>query len=178
MRGIQMLAWKMNKQFLENIALATEKRQMAAFIDGLRVKVLVCENIDWSEIKLLKIYPRSVKSEALLIVEIFENRLKLYSHRTSELTRAHKGKQITEKWIIDFINNNEEVARKITLAHSPAQPKAGTASREYSPLSQEEVQTKKSERNRVSCSCLGEVENCAHCFGQGYYVTNGFGKKI
>jgi hypothetical protein len=168
----------MNKDFLEKVSLVAEKNQMVAFLGDARVKTLIADDIDWSEIKLLKIYPRGVRSEALLIVEISEGILKLYSHRNPELTRKHRQREITEQWILDFINHNQSLACEVTARNSPAPLKSASELREYVPLSEETINAKRSERNRVSCSCLGEVENCAHCFGQGYYVTNGFGKKI
>lgn len=50
--------------------------------------------------------------------------------------------------------------------------------KEETALMEKEVARRKAERSRIKCACLGEVENCARCFGAGHYFTDGFGNIV
>lgn len=46
------------------------------------------------------------------------------------------------------------------------------------PYSDEEIKKLRAQRNTVHCSCSGMLDTCTNCFGKGYYITDGLGKKV
>ena len=56
--------------------------------------------------------------------------------------------------------------------------KGGFTEKDAKPLTEEAIEKYRSERNKIDCSCMGEVENCHKCFGKGSYITDGFGEIV
>ena len=190
----------MSTYFLYKIFLAAERNHIEIFKDNSNVKTSFYTEVHWPDGRRIKFCPKGVYNTVLLEIEVVGGNYKIYSHRTYELTQQHKNKFVKEQWIIDFIEHNKFIAKEaskkylfeaeeekkqhintVPLIISYKKPEVKEKKVQYTkaePLSEEEMERRRSERNNVSCSCMGEVENCAHCFGQGYYITNGFGRKI
>ncbi len=59
---------------------------------------------------LLKIYPRGTKGRAMLGLSGKNGVIIVDTHRTDDLTRRYKGRIVTKKWVIGFLEANRDVA--------------------------------------------------------------------
>lgn len=66
---------------------------------------------------LLKFTPTGLYSKVYLELEQsgFTEKISIYKHRNHELTKAHKGKKITKKWVISFLQHNSSEAKRQIL---------------------------------------------------------------
>lgn len=66
-------------------------------------------NIELSN-KILKIIPKWKNNQPILELMFSKhlNKTIIYKHRNIELTREHKGKPVSKKWVINFIETNRQ----------------------------------------------------------------------
>lgn len=164
------------EKLLKKVIPIAEENNMEAFIVGSKGHYQGDEYLP--DGRLLKLCPKGVKSRVLLEIESNHSDYKLYKHRNLALTNKYKGRIVTEEWIINFIKHNKSVAEEILASQTENAREPEREESKLQPLSDDEIQNRKNERHTVTCSCHGEVEDCANCYGKGYYVTDGFGKKI
>ena len=150
---------------------------MQAYIVGSKRWVSSIYKFDgyFDDGRLLKICPVGVPTCPLLEIEMAWC-LRIYKHRNAELTAIYKGRNITSKWVINFIVANAARAADIVINRpiSPTFPEP-TLPRLLAP---DEMETIRNERKVVSCSCGGVSENCVRCYGSGLYMINGFGNRV
>ena len=102
----------------------------------------------------------------------------LYRHRNNQLTKEFKGRKVSLDWILNFIKQNSALAKNI-IAEEKNKPEIDkTPHIKPEPYSEEEIKKLRLQRNTVHCSCGGMQDNCTNCFGKGYYITDGLGKKV
>lgn len=123
--------------------------------------------------EVLKICPRGVRNHLLLQVEFEGETLRLYNG-------SYHGRTITEAGIREFIEHNRSRARTIICAYAASVSDTPTTAPDAGQLAvpEEERRRRQAERHRVSCSCLGEAEDCPRCFGRGFYFTDGLGNAV
>ena len=56
--------------------------------------------------------------------------------------------------------------------------KGGFTEEGSEPLNEEAIKKLRAERNKIDCSCMGDVENCHMCYRKGSYIADGFGNRI
>ncbi len=163
------------QNLLEIIQPIADENGMEARIDGIWSSV----EDEWSDGRLLKICPKGIRSIYLLQVEAGKEGYKLYKHRTKELTERYKGRQIDQDWIIGFIKNNASFAAEIVTKNPLSKPDPDrTEATTPLPYSDKEIERKRKEKHTISCPCRGVSEDCARCFGSGFFEADGFGKRI
>lgn len=126
--------------------------------------------------RLLKIYPAGVPSRLILVIE-YQDGLRLYRHRSQDLTSEFKGRKVTEEWVVGFISANEGLAREI-VAEVASSSREQPIQKPPAPFTQSEIEGLRAQRSVVSCSCGGMAENCNRCFGRGSYVVDGLGNAV
>jgi|JI10StandDraft_1071094.scaffolds.fasta_scaffold87644_5 hypothetical protein len=130
--------------------------------------------------RLLKLSPIGVPSRPLLEIELNDG-LRLYKHIDSELTRRYKGRSITTKWVIGFIEANAENAQHISdnqpTPKSEPEPEPEPPPK-YVQYTQKERDGLHKTRREVICQCRGNNEDCRSCFGSGHYTVDGLGNRV
>ncbi len=154
---------------LKNIKPCVDANNMEAFIIGSDTHYDEKHETFCTDGRLLKIYPRGVRTRTILQIEACGSKFKVYNNRDSKLD----GKFITEQEIVNFIITNNELAQKIIDEDNAKknQPDLWSNNKPYQ-------RYYSSERRTVPCRCAGEVETCPYCFGKGEYVIDGYGHKI
>lgn len=65
--------------------------------------------------RLLKLWPKDARPDVLLELELSDNAVRIYRHRTSELTVAFKGRIVSGAWVIKFMQSNAAFAHARTM---------------------------------------------------------------
>lgn len=166
------------ESLLEQIMPVASQHGMSAYIVGSAnwVPAIYDDDGYLDDGRLLKLSPIGVPSRPLLEIEM-SNGLRLYKHKDSALTRQYKGRSITPKWVLGFIEANAEIAQHIS--NNPPAPKPRPEPPPKSaPYTQQELYSLQKERNEVSCQCRGMTEDCRRCFGSGHYTVDGLGNRV
>lgn len=164
------------EQLFEQIKDFAAAHDMDAFVAGSRSRQ---DDGSLRRTPLLKISPRGVRTLSLLQVSSEGGRFTMHAHRSSNLTGIYQGRTIDEKWIRAFIEQNQSRAQTIISERAKKVEGSPRPSKsERLPVPREERRKREAERHTVNCSCLGEVENCARCFGKGFYTADGSGNPV
>lgn len=102
-------------------------------IDGLKKLMLDIEDEAYIcdfEIRLLggllKFTPKNVYTKVFLEIEqssAFQVDFIIYKHRTYELTKKYKGRQISKEWVLKFLENNAVEAGELVEENKNNPPK-------------------------------------------------------
>ena len=161
---------------LEQITQAATDRGMDAYIVGSQAWVPPTHDQDgyWNDGRLLKLSPTDMRTRPLLEVEL-AGCLRLYKHRDLQLTREHKGRPLSTKWVLGFIEYNSALAKQLLADQQPPteQPEVP-----HLPYTTEELDALHAERNLINCSCRGTHEDCPRCYGFGSYLVDGLGNRV
>jgi hypothetical protein len=125
--------------------------------------------------RLLKICPKDVRTKVLLEIEAGN---RIYRHRNYKLTEKYKGRTIGLDWITGFIQDNKNLAESLIKEKSEILNPVKTVALKPKSLSEEELINLRSERHIKNCECNGRNESCPNCFGKGFYLRDGLGKKV
>ena len=154
---------------LDKISKIADSNGMEAYLTG------VYKYTDKSDPRLLKIAPKGLRTRVLLEIDFQWRQMRIYRHRTQDLTDKHRGDSVSIGWIVGFIEANtkyaEHLATASTADHSEEVRLKVAAQKSQKPSAQE----LKHKRLLVECKCRGEVEKCNRCQGSGQYWTDGFG---
>jgi len=165
-------------RLFQSVRDITVANHMDAYVVGSIDPLGECDD------RLLKICPVGIRINVLVEVELDGQSTKLYRHRTSALTKRHKGSVVSAEWLKDFIASNRdraiEIIRRndfgIALPEAPEDPMEKPSPEESK--GQDDPVALRGRRLTISCSCRGEVERCTRCYGSGKYVVDGYGNTV
>lgn len=107
---------------------------------------------------LLKFTPAGVYTRVLLELEqpASANYAVIYRHRTAKLTSKNKGKAVSARWVLGF------------LEHNSSEAKEAIAQKQAEDAQKQEAMKVEAERRltRANCSPVPRVR-CTSCYGQG-----------
>ena len=170
------------EHLLVSIQYLAKANGMQVYIVGAR-----SSDADGKDGRLLKICPTGILSRVLIEIEADWSMIRLYRHRTKELTRKYKGRPLSTKWLQQFIKENRPLALQLIEENTFGHANIDDIDEEHNrPLLKSQIADQnvkehlplRQQRIVHLCSCRGEVEKCIRCFGSGSYATDEFGNPV